>query len=124
MIPGSFRRVVVVVAAIAIALTAGACSDTSSTDAASATFKDTSGTHTVHVPTSTLIEQVSQLSSSTALMSALQQNGLQPPASTETANPQLTAQWLTLLLRQAVYDQEFDAQHLKLTDTDRQLAEK
>jgi hypothetical protein len=117
MISGRIRRVAVVFFVVVCAAAAASCSSTSS-DAATIKYSD--GT-VQHISKSDLLAQVKDLQANKDFRSFLQQN---PQASSIlSANPdapssKLTAIWLTAMVDQALYNEEFKTQGLQVTSND------
>jgi parvulin-like peptidyl-prolyl isomerase len=123
MISGRFRRAAAVVFVVVCAAAAASCNSTSS-DAATVTYTDTSGAHTIHITTNELLTQVKQLQDTKQFKAVLLQ--AQPPlanaTTNDTANSTLTAQWLAQLIDQAVVDAQFKSQGLQVTGAVRTAA--
>jgi hypothetical protein len=114
------RRTAVLAIAGACALAASGCSS-SANDAATITYDNkASNEHTTnHISTSTLLDQIDQLQSVNEfnkLLAGGTLGGGQPGVS---ANSQLTAAWLTQLIRQTVVNDAFSQQKLTVSAADK-----
>jgi PPIC-type PPIASE domain len=92
------------------------CGSTAS-DAATITYHDSSGAHTIHITKSELLEQIRQLQDTKPFRALLAQS--QPPLASatgsDTAYASLTARWLAQLVDQTVVDAEFKSQGLQVS---------
>jgi hypothetical protein len=128
MIPRRLIRPLALLGAIAIAsATAASCSSTTN-DAATITFKDKHGTHTIHITRADFESEMRGIAKDKALVSALAaSNGGQALVDkagdgSESTDSDLTATWLRILIAQRITDSLFQSAHLTLNDFDKQNA--
>lgn len=115
-----FRRFAVplVVAVLGIGL-AGCSGNNKTADAATITFHDATGDHTVHITRSDFNEELSRLNANDQFVQELKTTGNFPyVGGTGTTDQQLSSLWLTQAVNQAAVDAEFQSAKLTLTTDD------
>jgi parvulin-like peptidyl-prolyl isomerase len=116
MIVRRFRRVAVplVVGVIGLGLTG--CSHTT-TDAATITYHDSAGDHTIHITRSEFKDQLAGLVGSAPFQDVLKKNGFKLEGDQENStSAELSATYLSQLVQQAAIDAEFESLKLAITD--------
>jgi peptidyl-prolyl cis-trans isomerase C len=121
MIARPLRRVALVLALVAGAMALSSCASTLN-DAATITYTDQTGKHTAHISRADLVSDVRDLVAHKDIRDGLatQYKAGDGSESTDTG---ITAEWLTELIHQKVFEAAFEAQHLKLSEADRTNAE-
>ena len=114
------RRLAVPFVALFVAAGVTGCSSTLS-DAATVTFHDSNGTHTVHITRETLQNAMRDELANAQLVSALRSNGLRGDSKNST-DGRLAADYLTQAIRQSAVDGEFHADKLAITSDDETTA--
>jgi PPIC-type PPIASE domain len=123
MITHWFRRLVApaVVGALAAGGVAGCSSSVN--DAATISYTDASGKHTLHITRSDFEAELRELTSNKKFMKLLStQDRFKSGDSKNSVDPDLSALWLTTLIRQKIIDAEFESQKLSVTQNDRDSA--
>jgi len=118
MIARRYRRAAIglVVAAIGLGLTG--CSSRAS-DAATITYHDASGNHTVHITRTDFDDEMHQLVSNTKFTAILKEGGgYANLGGTEYTDQGLSTQWLTSLIEQVAVDTEATRDHLTIAPAD------
>lgn len=117
------RRLAAVVVVAAVAAGVSGCGSNTLSDAATVTFRDASGDHTVHITRDRLLRRVEQANSSAGFRDLAKSSGLSAGnAGDETTDAGLTAFWLSQLINQTVIDAEFSTERLQVSDSDRTTA--
>ena len=122
MIARRFRPVAAVLATGVLALGLSGCSNRSS-DAATVSYTDSTGSHTVHITRSELTDDLHALSTNPQFAQALQQGGFQGVGGNASTDQQLSSRWLTELISQTVADAEFASAHLSVSTADTKTAQ-
>ncbi|HTL84612.1 MAG TPA: peptidylprolyl isomerase [Acidimicrobiia bacterium] len=117
MIARPRRRIALVIALAAGALALSSCAS-SVNDAATITYTDQTGKHTVHISSADLVSDVRDLVAHKDIRDGLASQYKAGDGS-ESTDAGITAEWLTELIHEKVFKAAFDAQHLKLSETDR-----
>ena len=118
MIARRFRFFAVPLVVGVIGLGLSGCSSRLS-DAATVTFHDSRGDHTVHIGRSELGQELHDLVANTKFVKALKTSGIFPNVTgVDTTDPQLSTRWLTTLISQTAVDAEFQSARLEVTPTD------
>jgi PPIC-type PPIASE domain len=117
MIARRYRRVAVglVVGAIGLGLTG--CSSSAS-DAATVTYRDGSGSHTVHITRSDFEDELHQLLSNPKFEQVLKSGGYPNLGGTTFTDPSFSTQWLTGLIQQVAFDAEAQSDRVTVTPAD------
>jgi hypothetical protein len=123
MIPRRLLRPLALVGVLALGAAATGCSSTMN-DAATITYKDKSGTHTIHITREAFEKEMRGLAQDAALVSALASNSQTKfltdfaASNGESTDADLTATWLRILMTQAITDSQFKTGHLQLSEFD------
>lgn len=117
MIARRYRRVAVGVLVGAIGLGLTGCSNTVS-DAATVTYRDGSGSHTIHITRRDYQDELHQLLSNVKFVQLLKANGFPTIGGTTSTDASFSTLWLTLLIEQAAIDAEVRSDHLTVTPDD------
>jgi parvulin-like peptidyl-prolyl isomerase len=123
MITHWFRRLVApaLVGALAVGGLAG-CSSSAS-DAATINYTDASGKHTLHITRDDFEAELRSLTENKKFMKLLStQDRFKGGDNKNSVDPDLSALWLTTLIRQKIIDAEFETQKLSVTQNDRDSA--
>jgi parvulin-like peptidyl-prolyl isomerase len=111
------RRLAVPFVALFVAAGVSGCSSTLS-DAATVTFHDTNGTHTVHITESQLQSELRDLMQNKQFVSLVKSQYLKHGDGKQTVDTALATRWLSILIEQAAYDDEFRNDKLSTTSAD------
>jgi hypothetical protein len=115
--PG-LRRVAVLLAVGVVGLGLSGCSSRTS-DAATVTYHDNAGDHTVHITRADLDNELQALLSNSLFTKELKASGIFPNVGGKvTTDTQLSTRWLTTLIRQTVVDAEINKGRITVTATD------
>jgi parvulin-like peptidyl-prolyl isomerase len=123
MIPRRFLRPLALVGVLAFAAATTSCSSTMN-DAATVTYKDKSGTHTVHVTRDEFESELKQLLANKQFVQLLHNPQAASPLLTDNGNgddstdADLAATWLTTLVKQQFIDGVFKSLHLSVSPAD------
>jgi hypothetical protein len=120
MIARPLRRVALGLAVLAGASALSSCASTLN-DAATITYSDQTGNHTVHISRADLVSDVRSLVAHKDIRDGLAAQYKAGDGS-ESTDAGITAEWLTNLIQMKAIKAEFDAQHRKLSDADRAAA--
>jgi parvulin-like peptidyl-prolyl isomerase len=95
------------------------------TTACSSTLSDAATVNDTHIQRNDFNDELDQIGNNTELMTFFEQQGLgfKQSENDQRVDAQLATSWLSVLLQQAVIDEEFEARHLKVTDQIRAEAE-
>src|SRR5437879_5632181 len=116
MIVRRFRFLAVPLAATLIGLSG--CSSRLS-DAATVTFHDVKGDHTVHITRSELDQELHDLLANPKFVQALKASNVFPNLGGDAStDPELSSRWLTTLVRQAAVDAEAESARVTVTAED------
>jgi hypothetical protein len=116
MIVRRFRFLAVPLAATLIGLSG--CSSRLS-DAATVTFHDVNGDHTVHITRSELDQELHDLLANPKFVQALKASNVFPNLGGDAStDPELSSRWLTTLVRQAAVDAEAESVRVTVTAED------
>jgi len=114
----SRRCAPLLVGAVAVALGLTGCSNTT-TDAATASYKDASGNHTVHISRSDLEGELHDLLANKKFAQLLKSQGGFPNVSgTDTTDTGVSSIWLTTLIDQVAVDAETQSAHVTVSAAD------
>jgi parvulin-like peptidyl-prolyl isomerase len=102
----------------AVVVAAAGCGTSSLSDAATVTYHDKSGTHTVHVDRTDFQKQLRQLTGNAKFRDFVYQQSGRRVHSGESTDTWLAATWLTQQIQQAAIDEVFKEKHLKTTAQD------
>lgn len=115
MIARRFRRVAVPLLVAAAGLGLTACTNSVS-DAATVTYHDSSGSHTVHITRASLNDDLRILVGNGQFTQVLKSTGIYPNLIGDfSTDSQLSSRWLSQLISQVVVDQEIAEHHLTVT---------
>lgn len=118
MIARRFRFFAVPLVIGVIGLGLSGCSSRLS-DAATVTFHDSRGDHTVHVSRSELDQELHDLLANAQFVKELKASGVFPNVQGDaTTDPQLSTRWLTTLISQTAIDAEFQSERLEVNPAD------
>ena len=119
MISQPFRRVAGVLAVGVIALGLSSCSSSSTNDAATITYHDSSGEQTIHITRSDFTTQLGELVGSEQFQSLLKGGSIDLAGDQEnTTGANVAALYLSLLVEQSAWDAEFASLGLKTSAAD------
>lgn len=117
MIARRFRRLAVPLVLAAVAFGLSGCEGTL-TDAATVTFRDGSGSHTVHITRADFDDELHELLSNKTLVQGLKANGFPKIGDAASTDPAFSTLWLTLLVQQTAVDAEAKSDHVTVTPED------
>lgn len=113
-----FRRLAAPLGVAVLGLGLAGCSNRS-TDAATVTYHDAGGDHTVHITRDELTRQLNALLSNEGFVTELKSSSIFPNVDgTASTDQELSSRWLTTLVNQAAVDAEFESAKLTLTSDD------
>jgi parvulin-like peptidyl-prolyl isomerase len=94
------------------------------TTGCSSTLSDAASVNSTHISRSDLNDELDQIGNNADLMTFFGKQGLpfKQSDNDQRVDTQLATSWLSVLLQQAVIDEEFEARHLKVTDAMRAQA--
>jgi hypothetical protein len=115
-IASRFARVPLLAGVVALALTG--CSNTT-TDAATVTYKDAAGSHTVHISRSAFEGELHDLIANKQFAQLLKsQGGFANVTGTDTTDTGVSSIWLTTLIDQVAIDAETQSSHVTVSPAD------
>jgi hypothetical protein len=122
--PALLRRLAVLAVVGVVALGLTGCSSKTS-DAATMTYRDSAGAHTLHVSNSEFKKQLAELVGSTQFQSLLKTSNFKLTGDQKnTTGTNISTTYLGQLVEQAALDAEFTHLHLTISATDRSTATK
>jgi len=123
MISQPFRRVAGLLVVGALGLGLAGCSNNSS-DAATITYHDSNGEHTIHITRSDFTQQVGDLVASKQFQTLLQAGQINVTGDQKnTTGANVSALYLSLLVEQSAWDAEYASLGLKTSAADRPAAD-
>jgi foldase protein PrsA len=108
----------------AAAVVAAGCGTSSFNDAATVTYHDKTGTHTVHVDRAEFQKELRQLTGNAKFRNFVYQQSGRRVQSGEGTDTWVAATWLTQRIQQAAIDAAFNEKHLKVSAQDTQQAQR
>ncbi len=114
MISPRVRRVALLVCALGVLFVSTSCASTLS-DAATITYHDAHGSHTIHIGRGAFEQQLRELVANKEFVAAL---GTSKGDGANTTDATLTAAWLNYLINRDVLRVDFDARHIAVSPTD------
>jgi hypothetical protein len=114
------RRLLTVALIGALGLAASGCGSTLS-DAATITYRDAIGKHTVHITRERFRNELDELVANKKFQDLLAKSSANSDGK-NSSDARVSALWLNQLIRQAVIDAEFAQQHLVVSTSDRDNA--
>ncbi len=113
-----FRRLAVVLAVGVLGAGLSGCTNRTS-DAATVSYRDSTGNHTVHITRADLDDELQALLANDLFTKQLQRSGIFPNVGGKiTTDTQLSSRWLTTLIRQTVVDGEMASDKVTVSPTD------